>query len=469
MADENKIFLKIPLLQTNNESKGFKKLLGVKENGCINFDNLNNKNYSSEMNDKSYMNSIEDAIGRYCKYTGKLDKLYNLYFPKTENIKLSIEKYLSSNYEFTEIIPLIFISLFKKNYSKKDNDSNDSKEASNITDNNDKIIHSQKAAWANLVFELGLFIYEDQIEKNKEIVNHLINYVYRKNNNEDCFSYYANIKNIDIKEIWERLITDDVKLIFIDDDMNFGHKYGFNENITNKCKKKVVYKAVNDNVHWIYPGRPFNNAKNAKDVEQSDIWNETDKILTDKKKLYIFVVDFIYKNKDKNDKVKNKDNNKLYNKILVNEIIKNINKKYHDKDIHIIGYTGGESPFIINSADKVGADIVIFKKRGGTYQSRHNPAGNPTGLFDLLWAISWNVSVWKTLKILYCKYCKIENNSNKNQELLSKTLEIIHTFFPEFPQTGNLSPFWKRYLKKFEIIYREDKLKELKKHFPYNE
>src|SRR6056297_900330 len=389
------VHIRLPLIDVEIGSDDFKKLLNkVKLDG-------------DNSSDIEQMKNIENALGRYVKYTKdnetdvKISKLRDFYFPSYEIIEQEIKNFLNfSNNKQCQDVPLFLLNLFK-NINGKNSGEN--------------IEFEKIAAWANLLYELGLFDLENTNWSINSNYPEKIKIFYEKESKNDCICYYSNIKYDDEMSLLDKIYTNLIKfsdqknfknrkinLIFIDDSEGFGENHGITSEKIKKKKEKEKMREFNNkdnNISWIYPGRP---CKFDENNEDDNLFKRLDnKISTEEKHLNIIVIDFIYKKY-----FKTKD--KIYNTILGDDIIRKLREKYNHKNIFTIGYTGGESPFIVNSADKMGADIVLFKNRGGGKKNKsgHNAVGNSAGFFDLLWAISWNVSVWKTFEILKEKKIK---------------------------------------------------------------
>jgi len=300
--------------------------------------------------------------------------------------------------------------------------------------------YKKQAAWANLLFDLGLFYIENEEEKIKTNSSALVNYAFLTNNN-DYFTLYANIKDNGeiISNVYSRLLVPGAKLIFIDDDKHFGTRHGFEVEGYSLESDSMLMESNNcqGKLYWLYTGRP---------IDYERMWDHLSTVFDeDHQSVYIFVVDFIYK---KHCNVNN-NTSKIINTIKGDDVIKELFSRYKTRNMLIVGYTGGDSPFIVNSANKAGADIVVFKGRGETVKTTgHIAPGNPVGLFDLLWAISWNMSVWRSLEECLNIYKK-EQNIADAQITLGSIISFVKIFFPSFPDTENCSPFWERYLAEF--------------------
>ncbi|MGD2086354.1 MAG: hypothetical protein PVH61_09245 [Candidatus Aminicenantes bacterium] len=387
----------------------------------------------------------EKEFGRYIKYTEQLKTPIDFLFPIPESITnivqklnegapLEIVKQRSLPLVCYHLDGLIQISKVKK--------------------------EQWKSAWANLMYDLGEFkldeIFFDQNEKNNEEngktendkmdkdirhinIEDLIPHIYKLGDNWHV--WWANIPEAQetIEKIWNRITREEVQIISVDDDPNFADLFlGTKQNkallpIEIKEKDDLDKKDISRNLIWINPITHYTGATGAKVKQQID------HIIDESKKdhLLVFVIDLIFKESQESTVIKG------------DELIRHLRNK--KRNVLIVGITGGTSPFIINSAEKAGADIVVFKKRGGDPENivGHSRGGNPIGVFDLLWAVSWNVSVWRLLEEYKKNYINKKNSEFEN---------IAAKFFSN---TENASPFWKIYLDEWKTEINKEKIKRL--------
>ncbi len=393
--------LKIPLL-------GIEKLYKY-------FDDIS---FDSEKEKKQKVKTLEKAYGYYlAHYTGLLKKVLDVFFPVSENYLKNY--YLKEKFEEgvnIEKIPLFLYTLLR--FEKV------------ILNNSENNNFSYRTAWAQLMYELGEFGIDD-IKIN---LQGIIPNIFKDNNNH--YIWWANIPDAGdiVYKIWtERILSkdNDVKIIFIDDDDAFDKNFigrklddGENNNFNYDLKK-------DKNIYWINPQKNLEPEKFTKELKKY-VLNDNEYVLK------VFVIDLVYKKVEKKNE-KNFEYETIVGDILINEIRKNF------KNSLIVAFTAGSSPFVVNSAVNYGADIVIFKNRGNdeTFSHGHSPGGNPVGLFDLLWAVSWNVSVWRFLEFYKQKY-----EEDDNVQLINFPIK----FFGRRNGSvfDNVSSFWKGYLRKWE-------------------
>lgn len=370
---------------------------------------------------------LEKNWGDYIKFTGRLEEVLNLMFPTTDDIQ-GIAKLISQrqlNVKKQKSLPLFSYDL--ENLIKIS-----------------KVGKEQWAsAWANLMYELGEFKLDEIIlEKNKETISCLdidevIPYIYKFENN--WYVWWANILDArgTIRGIWERITGDEVQIIAVDDDPNFSDLFFGNKpnspllSIGPGETKKLYSTGLGHSLIWINPGTPYSGDNVKKQIRHI--------IKQSKKDLLVFVIDLIFKKGPESNIIKG------------DGLIKYLRNFENDRNVQIVGFTGGSSPFIINSAEKAGADIVVFKNRGGDPENKagHSSGGSPVGVFDLLWAISWNVSVWRLLEEYKRNYLKNEKSEFEN---------IARKFFSS---TENASPFWKKYLDEWKTEINNEKINRL--------
>jgi hypothetical protein len=259
-----------------------------------------------------------------------------------------------------------------------------------------------------------------------------------------------------VEEIWNRILGDDIFLIFVDDNPAFADKWGlkeFRENGKQNNSKQdggfTRLRKSKENMTWLNPLK-INNGEN-KSYNHLD----TKKKIIDKIQLYlkkrpealpVLVVDLLIKDKG--------DINRIKGDNLITELRNELNT-----NALIIGFTGGKSPFVINSAVKAGADIVIMKERGETIDiPNSHGSGNPGGLFDLLWALSQNISKWRFLE----KYKEFaENKFSEDKRFYRPVLEQL------FFSIENESPFWRKYLTDWQKEMENLRLKSIMKSYSH--
>lgn len=422
------IKIKLPLIGINeitNSKKEKKKFISEK---FFSYASADSKIYDKEggkkveKTDDERIREIETALGNYIKFTEKYKKILNFLFPGRVDENFEDKAHLFS-------CPLAI--------KEEDNNENTTPDG-------------YSSAWANLMYELGEFGI-DEI-KDPDLLKK-IPHIYKKG--DTWYTWWANIEEAEeiVIEIWQKITCDDALIVFVDDDPDFSrHFLG-----TKSVDKYFLNVCVNNSLLWyIETGSDFENIdrgliwfNTGSCCDEDGIKTQIKRIIKDNgdKKLLVFVIDLLFKKKV---------NNALVNCIKGDEIIDFI--RTEKANSLIIGFTGGTSPFIINSAEKSGADIVVFKKRGDDPYSRgddqyssvgHGPGGNPVGVFDLLWAISWNVSVWRLLEY------------HKNRYLNNKTASIENIPMKIFKKIDNVSPFWKVYLEHWKTQINEEKIKRL--------
>jgi hypothetical protein len=418
----NKPLLKLPLI-------------GNKKIECFSLFKNNNIEIPQVHIESGLFSKLEKALGDYLYDTKNYRIILDLLFPKPDAI--NIERVEAIVYEskktdepdepdeplFTKIISgnIYDCSLCDKDI--KDNNCKNEKD----------IRHS---AWANLMLELGEFkldLESDECPKD-------LRYTYSTSETES-FALNAIFESPEgiLEEIWSRILGDDTfdtLMVFIDDDPDFDHKWGI---------KLLKYDEIDPknfelgNRIWLNPGKDYNKEDTEREIKKIVESFEGLEEKSKEKKL-VFIVDLLYQKKD-------------INRIKGNEIIQHLRKSYHRVNPLIIGFTGGKSPFIINSAVKAGADIVIMKERpsSGSGSSPHSQS-DPGGLFDLLWALSKNISRWRFLESY--KDFVFKNISGKDfhyEPVLDKLFFSIE----------NESPFWKNYLSDWHREIEDLRLKAI--------
>ncbi len=319
--------------------------------------------------DKKNIKYIEEAIGRYIKYTDLGNNIIEKLFPPKNKIMNSI--------------PLLPI---KREQNNKYSEYED----------------IFQTAWANEMYELGMFQVDDDVNVIERYSNSLF-FKYKMGKNEEYNITNGKILDTNgiVKNIWTNFSTYNIEIIFIDDNEDFPKVWGIND----LCHKNHNEENSNNkSLYWFESWESY--SEKMKDISKEN------------QKLKIFIIDLLFKGK-----------------IIGDRIIQNIREKYGNK-VLILAFTGGRSPFIYDSAIKSGADFVIYKHRGGEgIQIGHNVAGGDKGLFDLLWAISKNITVWQYLENL--KYS--DEGYNEKIERMKKI----------FPNIKNLSLFWEYYIHKW--------------------
>lgn len=352
-------------------------------------------------NDDSQM-EVEKALGESFEKTGHLNDILDFLFPIDVKDVLDKENWESALFTY---------SLLLKNHRIDPGKGN----------------KNHRSAWANLMYDLGEFNLDGTSIYN---IDDIIPHIYKSKN--DWYVWWLDILEAEktIKAIWNRITGKEVQVIFVDDDTKFadiflGGKQKL-EFLTIEIEEKwhLNKDCIDHSLIWIKPNPPYQEHNVKKQIEY--IINQS------KNDLLVFVIDLIFK--------KGKESNVIKG----GELIKHL--RGIKRNALIVAITGGTSPFIINSAEKAGADIVIFKERGGKSTHHGGSKGNAIGIFDLLWAISWNISVWKLLE-KYKKKHLANGGVFKN---------YAHYFFSDFE---NISPFWKSYLNKWKTQINEAKIK----------
>ena len=372
---------------------------------------------------------LERALGYYLMDSGGYQKILDLLFPEPETIKVN-EVFNWSKRDFP-----LFLWVFAKSTGESDPPTNKDEEIKRLS-----------SAWSALMLDLGEFKLDERFKEIKNEIKDLMPYLRKDRENPEQHSVlYALFEdNTEImNEIWKRIVGEDICLIFVDDEPGFDEEWGLkgigveevevdiSEGAVISCKK---IKRDKCDLWWINPVGDIEGKINGYDNELTN--NKILNILNspilerhqDKKSILpVLVIDLLYK-----------DENGI-NKIEGDNLIRELrSKECGIKTPLIIGFTGGKSPFVINSAVKAGADIVIQKERGETIKlsDLQHGSGNPGGLFDLLWALSKNISRWRFME--ECK--KYLHDELKGINFYRPILE------PLFFSIENESPFWKEYL-----------------------
>lgn len=432
------IKLKLPLIgieKINNEAKFFHELFW---------------DYSDDKDSNQKIKDRENEIGYYIKFTQRLDKILDMMFPEAARIAE-----IARSICLSKLIEEIKLPLFYYHFENRIKISKVEKE-------------QWKSAWSNLMYNLGEFKLDEILsvqnendneqkdskendneinskqkihdrDKNSQLINieDIVPYIYKLKDNWHV--WWANIPQAGdtIKQIWDRITDREVQIISVDDDRYFADLFLGVENsklLRMNLKHKGDWNPQNLDcgLIWINPGIPY---------KKEEVQNQIDYIVEkSQKKTLVFVIDLIFKKGEKG---------KESTVIKGDELIKYLREI--GKNVLIIGLTGGTSPFIINSAEKAGADIVVFKNRGGDPENTvaHGSGGSPVGVFDLLWAISWNVSVWRLLEAYKKNY--MENNQCEFENIALKFFSNIE----------NASPFWKKYLADWKTQINNEKLNRL--------
>jgi hypothetical protein len=355
---------------------------------------------------------LEKEIGNHLFVSGEYIKILNLLFP--EVAEFTKKNVYSIIYERkTGTAPLIF-----KNFGI-DSPGDDSDEAK-----------AKRSVWANLMLDLGEF----NLDKDNGGYEKNLPYIYMSNSTTGeqtgyC-AIYARFESSGelLKEIWERILGDDTVAVFIEDDPEFGELFNL-ESDTQKIELGKKY--------WINAGEEYDGIaikkKITKLIGSFRKIGEEKKAKKEKKKL-VFIVDLLYK-KDGINRIKGTD------------LLRHIRETSVEASF-VIAFTGGKSPFIINSAAKVGADAVIMKARSnGLFADGHYLPGSETiasnkidssGLFDLLWVLSKNLSRLRFLETVR----QIVDDNKKCKEFDYKNV-LDKLFF----SIEDESPFWRNYLR----------------------
>jgi hypothetical protein len=377
------------------------------------------------------LTDLEGKIGKYLLTSEEVDKILDLLFPGEDVFEDEKIKAIA-NGKNIEKTPLI-LKLFTLD-SRGDGD-----------ENNQYLI----SAWANLMLDLGEFKLDLDLESigiKRELSFTRSTYSPGLSREKDHYSLYAQFdpdKKL-LDEIWKRILGKDTVVVLIDDDDDFGSQCG----IPGKEKIQPSKKQIQRRLHlgtkiWIAPGEHYE-----EELVKSCIKNiiESFKKIENEKKKLVFVVDLLYKKK-------HNGTNTSINRIKGPQLIRYIRDGLSDSQQLsplIIGFTGGKSPFIINSAVRAGADVVIMKERGrGFHGEGHDQTGSyselssridPGGLFDLLWALSKNLSRWRFIESLHICVKNTIKDQRYNYEPVLKKL---------FSPIEDESPFWRKFLKEW--------------------
>lgn len=361
--------------------------------------------------------SLVPAISRFIKYCcteEELKKLKGIYFPEKNEIECSLAL-ISKDFPEKDEIKCSLALISKECPSEKPK-------------------NEFQSAWTNFVYELGIFNLDERMDIAKKFDKTPI---FNSNNSQS----FMSVEIDDIKDIWENLCKYKVNIILIDDDeyhfKNIGYEKTSHETdvVTDVDNEKYTIQNINDkekgeekdkegDVCWIKPKEGFeiNEIFSIKQIKEDH--------------LLIFVIDLLYVEGGGS-------------KIKGDEYIAEIRKKYNENAI-IMGYTGGSSPFIYDSAVKSGADIVLYKSRGNNKhqtETGHSQSYDSQGLFDLLWALYKNTVLWTYMEK------NLDSKDNTNDDIIEKL----------FGSVSNLTPFWKSYLARWNNKRLKEKYKKYKK------
>jgi hypothetical protein len=283
------------------------------------------------------------------------------------------------------------------------------------------------SAWSYLMLELGEFKLDERFSDLRYDVEGMIHYICTSGDPPEHPVLYALFeeKNELLEEIWDRIVGDDMLPIFVDDDDEFDKKLGIRKTNGNLNNDTPSGDRVRDDMHWIMPRLKNNQLVSS---NNKTVIEEIKFIKNNSPKFPVLIIDLLFRDQDD------------INKIQGDNLIKSLRGELGD-EVLIMGFTGGKSPFIINSAVKAGADIVIQKERGANVET-DNPhgLGNPGGLFDLLWALSQNINRWRFLEAYKCLIRKNEFTR------ADRGFDYYPVLDKLFYSIENESPFWRKYL-----------------------
>lgn len=310
-----------------------------------------------------------------------------------------------------------------------------------------------RSAWSNLMLDLGEFKLGKQFDQLQGCIASELNYAYSTSDQPNSF-FVFNARFDDSQEIneeiWDRILGTeketkafaDTFVVFIDDSEDFSEKWGLGIKNLIKIDKSTIQP---NNFRlwqktWLKPEGSYPEQRLKQVINRIFEFFEMKAVAS--KKL-IFVVDLLYQSEDNNSSIESIEGDTL---------IRYLRNEFNANPL-IIGFTGGESPFIINSAVKAGADIVIMKQRGKSYAigSSHS-TGNPGGLFDLLWALSKNISRWRFLESYKCLAELKDWGDRFNLQLVLDKL---------FFSIENESPFWRNFLQDWQRNLEDLRLKSI--------
>lgn len=374
--------------------------------------------------------NLQRALGDYLcdsEEDNTIITIIKLLFPKKDEIdvekiiEITIEKLIENDEKIieNESFPL-FARLFIRPGQIKDSGI-EAKEKRKFS-----------SAWTSLMLELGEFYLDERFnDLEKDIKDNLMKNLCVKAGAKEAVHnvLYALFDSYEkmIEEIWNRILGDDIFLIFIDDDELFADRWGLSENDTSK--DDITYLRGDDGNMVLLNPLKINKSYDPKKTKNKIIDTVQSYLKEHPGSLPVLVVDLLIK-----------DENGI-NRIQGDNLIKDLRHELNGTSF-IIGFTGGRSPFVINSAVKAGADIVIMKERGETIKIfNSHGSGNPGGLFDLLWALSKNITRWRFLE-KYKEYAKIKVKEDKH--FYRPVLEQL------FFSIENESPFWRKYLTEWQ-------------------
>jgi hypothetical protein len=357
---------------------------------------------------------FEKAIGSHLFTSGEYEKLLDLLFPEVD--KFTKDKVYSIVYEQrTEDVPLIF-KIFGP------------------PDTNGDVDLPRRSSWANLMLDLGEF----NLDKENRGFEKVLPFIYgshavagEKVEPQAIYARFESPGKI-LGEIWQRILGTDTVVVFIEDDPDF-EEYFQLEN----CSIEIPQDISVGKKYWIN-GKDYNETTIKKTIKKII---ESFKKIEDKKKKLVFIVDLLYK--------EGKEVNEV-TKIKGTGLIQYIQGEIEEPSL-VIGFTGGKSPFIINSATKVGADVVIMKARSNSFHGASHPSPSAetvasnridsSGLFDLLWALSKNISRMRFLEAIRNSIPEHIGEQRFDYRPVLKSL---------FFSIADESPFWRKYLQDWE-------------------
>ncbi len=388
--------------------------------------------------DQEVLDDLENALGAYVLDTKKYKEILKCLFPdktyfETENIKRIV---YNGDIKDAPLFTWIFDRAQHADFNL------------DVSENDGKKLDRQrkyKSAWSNLLLDLGEFHLDEQFNGDPEWLAKKIPAVaFRENQQAESFVPLACLgsdKDV-MTKIWSRLDKDSL-LVFIDDQKDFNARWGLGiEPVVNLAD---LESKLNDqdapNRLWLRPSD-----ENYKETDTKELIKVTVDNLYKKKKhstpsvnKLIFIVDLLFK----------KNN---INRIKGDNLIKFLREEI-DEEVFIIGFTGGQSPFVIDSAVKAGADIVIMKGRSADARigSTHSTC-NPGALFDLLWGLSKNINRMRFLEA----YKKLVKDDHCQPDFTYRAV-INKLFFG----IENESPFWQKYLRNWMREIEDVRLRSL--------
>lgn len=370
------------------------------------------------------LEDFERALGDFLLGSGKYKKIIEMLFPDQKDLQVEKIKNLLIG-QPVEPMPL-FAKIFLGDGRKPDPQK-----------------RHLRSAWCNLMLDLGEFKLAKRFDRLYDSIAAELNYTYSTSDQPTKF-FVFNVR-FDVseeinKEIWDRILGGDTFVVFIDDNEDFSKTWNLGIKNRIKVDKSTIQpkEFKLEQKTWLKPEGSYPD-KNLEEVIKriSELYEEKK---VDNKKL-VFVVDLLYRMKEESIESIEGDN-----------LIRNLRNEFNANPL-IIGFTGGQSPFIINSAVKAGADIVIMKQRGKSYNigSSHS-MGNPGGLFDLLWALSKNISRWRLLE----SYKSLAEDGT-----LGKWFNFLPVLDKLFFSIENESPFWRNFLQEWQRNMEDLRLKSI--------